>query len=656
MKRFLEGLFAGVFGLLAVTPGLAALPEPVQGADSTTAEAYFQFARARALELDGQWEEALEAYDQALALDPLDSSIYSEIAFAYYSRNDASSAIDYAERAILMNPDNLDAHRLLSEVLTRQLARSEAGISRELLDRAILEWEHVVRLAPGERAAYLTLGRLYRVIGDPERAMAVYRDFLRVEPASEEGAVSLAELQVEAGNPEEAVSILRDFVASRPDSGAALALLGDIYYQMGDYPNAADALESALELAPDNRELLARLAEALFLADRLDQAAARYETLLERDPDDPVIRLRLGQIYRQRMDYEAAREHIERADRLVPNSPDILFERALLDRDEGRFEQALEGLEGLLGGSERPFYTPVERQTRQRLLTHVAIIQTIVDDYPAAVETFGRMKAVMRTDDDGTIDAYIVDTLRMAETPREALDHAVEAREAFPQNRQLRIAEADLRAELVDLDAGVAALRGMLSGTDADGEIYATLVGVYERRGDYAAAQSVLDEMIANLENDGSALFLQGALHERQENIDAAEQAFRRALAVQGDNPATLNYLGYMMADQDRNLEEALAMIQTAVRSDPINGAYLDSLGWVYYRLDEMELAEQFLTRAVLFSNSDPTLHEHLGDLYRTTGRVDLARQAYLRSLERAGDQAERDRVRQKLDELPPGA
>ena len=161
--------------------------------------------------------------------------------------------------------------------------------------------------------------------------------------------------------------------------------------------------------------------------------------------------------------------------------------------------------------------------------------------------------------------------------------------------------------------------------------------------------------MIENLEDDETALFLQGALYERQENIDLAEVAFRQALEINEGNPATLNYLGYMMADSNRNLEEALGMIQTAVASDPINGAYLDSLGWAYYRLNQMDLAERFLNRAVLFSDSDPTLHEHLGDVYRDTDQPDLARDAYQRSLERAEEDQERERVLEKLSALPPG-
>lgn len=646
MNKALAGC---LLSLVIAMPGVAAQE------DSQQAEAYFQFARAKMLELSGQWDEALEAYDEALALDPLNSSIYSEIAFAYYARNDPGSARDYANRAILVDQDNLDAHRLLSEIYTRLLSRSDANVSVELINLAIQEWEEVVRLDPTDRVAYLTLGSLYTAIGDPERAAEVYRDFLSVEPASEEGSIALAELHMNAGNADEAIRILSELIATRPDSVDALSLLGNIYFQTGDFDNAATTLAAAVAAKPDDHDLLSTLANALFLSNRLAEAAERYEALLDQDEQDPVVLLRLGQIYRQQMEYAKAREKIETADRLFPNTTEIRYELAMVDRDEGRFDDALDILNSLLDNTEQPRYTAAERQARQQLLMQVAVIQSMTERYDDAVATFEELKVLLRAADDGTIDYFISDTMRMGGETAEALDRVVEARRSYASNRQLQILEADLTAQLGNVDQGVAMLRGMLSSSEQDLDVYATLVGVYEDADDYAMAQTVLDEMIENLNDDETAWFLQGALYERQDKIDDAEDAFRRALAINGENPATLNYLGYMLADRNRDLDEALSLIQTAVEKDPINGAYLDSLGWVYFRMQQLDLAERYLTRAVLFSDSDPTLHEHLGDLYRTTGRYEMARQAYIRSLERAENDEERTRVQEKLDELPPG-
>ena len=93
-------------------------------------------------------------------------------------------------------------------------------------------------------------------------------------------------------------------------------------------------------------------------------------------------------------------------------------------------------------------------------------------------------------------------------------------------------------------------------------------------------------------------------------------------------NAQALNYLGYMLADRGTRLDEALGYIRRAVALDPQNGAYLDSLGWVYYRMGNYDLAEENLRRASEKIGSDPTVQAHLGDLYQKTGHLKLATSA----------------------------
>jgi tetratricopeptide (TPR) repeat protein len=112
-----------------------------------------------------------------------------------------------------------------------------------------------------------------------------------------------------------------------------------------------------------------------------------------------------------------------------------------------------------------------------------------------------------------------------------------------------------------------------------------------------------------------------------------------------------------MMADKDTRLPEALKLIQKAVELEPMNGAYLDSLGWVYFKMGEYELAEENLRQAVERDRSDPTVHEHLGDVYEKTGRIRLAAAQWEMSLAQYAksaavdvDQSDVAKVQKKLD------
>jgi Tfp pilus assembly protein PilF len=120
-------------------------------------------------------------------------------------------------------------------------------------------------------------------------------------------------------------------------------------------------------------------------------------------------------------------------------------------------------------------------------------------------------------------------------------------------------------------------------------------------------------------------LFLRGTLAERQKHIEPAEQFFRQSLDIDPDSAMVLNYFGYMWADKGVKLPDALKLIRKAVDQEPMNGAYLDSLGWVYFKMGEYELSEDNLRKAADRTRTDPTVHMHLGDLYEKTGRIRLA-------------------------------
>jgi tetratricopeptide (TPR) repeat protein len=161
----------------------------------------------------------------------------------------------------------------------------------------------------------------------------------------------------------------------------------------------------------------------------------------------------------------------------------------------------------------------------------------------------------------------------------------------------------------------------------------------------------------ASRKTSGTSGFLRGATFEREKHYSEAEEQFQKVLASDPENAAALNYLGYMLADQNMKLEEALGYIKRAVDLDPTNGAYLDSLGWAYFRLGKYELAEDNLLKASQKINTDPTVHDHLGDLYQKTGRLKLAATNWERALTEWNrmlaadvDPADQARVQKKLD------
>jgi tetratricopeptide (TPR) repeat protein len=107
-----------------------------------------------------------------------------------------------------------------------------------------------------------------------------------------------------------------------------------------------------------------------------------------------------------------------------------------------------------------------------------------------------------------------------------------------------------------------------------------------------------------------------------------------------------------MFADRGVRLEESLQLIKKALELDPNNGAYLDSLGWAYFKLNQINEAEVYLKKALDPERKDPTIHDHLGDVYYRKGQYEAARTAWELSVAYGQDEEETKKVQKKVEEL----
>ncbi len=626
-----------------------------QGQTNTRAQAYYHFSKARLLDDQGQANQAIDEYKKALELEPNNSLIYSEMAESYARNNKVREAAETANKAIQIDADNIEAHKLLSTIYLQIIGKANAQQppSVDTINTAIHEFEEIVRIDPSERQSFLMLGRLYQIKGDRDKATDIYKTFLGIEPGSEEGVTALAKLHMDAGNYKEAVGLLEAFVKRSPESDGALQTLGEAYSELQEYGKAADAYKRAGELDPDDIEIKKAEAQALFLSDQIDAASALYQDLVKAEPEDGIALLRLGQIYRRQMKYDLARQNLQKAAQAFPDSIETQFNLVLLDRDEGLLQEALKRANEILKKTEKSNgrYTEAEKQNRRIFLINEAILHQTLGNYNEAVKTFTDVKT-LTNEKDGRVDALIIETYRISKNLDKALQYSEQALAESPNNRQLQIVHADIISEKGKVDEGIKALQQMQKGNDEDLDILSAMVGVYQRAKKYGEAQNLLNTAAARFPTEEQVYFLQGSLYEKQKKYNEAEKAFRKALDLQKDDPGVLNYLGYMFADQGIHLDEAESMIQKAVRADPTNGAYLDSLGWVYFKQNRLDLAEQYLKKALIFVITDSSIHDHLGEVYFRTKRYDEARNEWNKSLQLATEQEEIDKIKKKLDEL----
>ncbi|MEO0276286.1 MAG: tetratricopeptide repeat protein, partial [candidate division WOR-3 bacterium] len=111
------------------------------------------------------------------------------------------------------------------------------------------------------------------------------------------------------------------------------------------------------------------------------------------------------------------------------------------------------------------------------------------------------------------------------------------------------------------------------------------------------------------------------------------ERCFEKVTKIDSLNASAYNYWGYMLAERGIKLELAMKLIEKALKIEPNNGYYLDSMGWVYYQMGDFEKAKEYLYNAVKVLESDPVILEHYGDVLMKLGDVETAKEFYKKAL-----------------------
>ena len=566
---------------------------------------------------------AIENYKAALKADPSSPLLAEELSDLYSQSGRMRDGQTDAEQAIKTNPNDIAAHRILARIYVRQIDAQRGRVNETMVRQATQEYQKITELAPNDADSWVWLGRLQSASQNMDDAERAFKKALDIEPDNEDGLTGLATVLGIKGDGTGAANLLRRASEKNP-SPDSLKRLADAYEQMKEYGLAADTLRRALEFSPqDAPDIERKMAMYLISAERYDDALAAYQELVSDDPTDADSYLRMSQIYRQKKDMVKAREASDKAKAIDPNNVQVRLNELYILQAEGKPAEAIEVMKSILQQTESRSYDPAQLESRGELLEQLAVMQQLADQTQPAVDTY-RQLATLDPSKAGHASARIIAAYMGGKEYPKAQEEADAAIKKFPNDREVRVGRASLLAETGKTDAAVADVKKLLDGKDDRG-IQLALADLYvkgRKFDDAAKALDAAEKMSESQEDKIDVWFQRGAMFERQKNVAAAETEFRKVLAAMPDNPATLNYLGYMLTDRNLRLPEALAMIQKALDRDPNNGAYLDSLGWVYYRLNRIPEAEDAMRRAVELTPHDPTMRDHYAEVLFKASKV----------------------------------
>jgi len=628
---------AGISLFLLGATGLAGAQAPAQSAkEPSTAQAattpdhaaaYYHYMLAqRYKELAGIYnrsdyvDRAISEYKKAIEADPSSLFLRVELAELYWRVTRIADAIAGAQAVLKINPNNVEAHRLLAHIYLGSLGRSQAGTAvSDILQKTITQFEAVTRLDPSDSESQLILGRLYKVDNQPQKAEALFKQVLQDNPDSQSVLANLAQLYFDQAEYPKVIDLLKSIPDNRMDP-SLLYLLGNAYLQTRDLSGAEGAFQEALQRAPDSQDVRRAYAEALMADGKMQEARDQLEGILKVSPEDGATYLRLGQLDREMGRFDDARQDFEHAKTLSPNNLEVPYQQALLEDTEGHEDKAIAILEDLLKKTANPDgkYNPAEANNRSVFLQRLGQTYREQEKYAKAIETFRSIVALGK-DQAPRGEGLIVETYQLNRQLPKALAEVNKAIQQYPHDRQLLMQRASLLGAQGHRNEGVKQLKGMLNNTPQDRGIYLAIAQIYSQGKAYPKAEAAIQKALSlsdNPDDQEYARFMLGSVYEREKKYDLAEEQFKKVLAVDPLNDAAANYLGYMLAARGVRLEESVHYIEKALQLEPNNGAYLDSLGWAYYKMNRFQNAEAPLQKAVQLISNDPTIREHLGYVY----------------------------------------
>jgi tetratricopeptide (TPR) repeat protein len=640
--------------VLTVVSGAAALAQTPQDqlidpktapstAESSRADAYYNFTMGHIYEQ--QYEatssaefatQAIEAYKKAYALDPKSQVIGERLAEMYWKAQRIHEAVAEAQEILKRDPDNVQSRRLLGRIYLRSLGDvSASNAQSDTVNRAIEQYREINRLDPLDTESALWLARLYRLKNEHDQAEQVLKSILKGDPENEPAVEQLTQLLMDEGKSNEAVALLEGITAHSP-SPLLLDLLGDAYTQAHDLAKAEEAYRKAVELDPSELSHQRGLGQTLLAEEKYSEALNVYQKLSDVMPDDSDVYLRIAQIYRELHQLDKAEQNLVKARQYAPGSLEVMYNEAMLYQAQGRYEDAIRVLSNAVTDikGQSPS-VPSRRRSLAILYQQLGQLYRDTQNYPAAIYTFEEL-GHLGDEEDRRARMMIMDTYRAAKDLPKALQTGKEALAKYPADPAIRTSHALLLGENGQTDEAVKILRAQLHGDAADRDTLLNIAQVFERGRRYKEAEQAARaaEVLPGQPRENEMVwFLLGAIYERQKFFDKAEEQFKKVLAVNPKNAPVLNYYGYMLGDLGIRLDEAEALVQQALKEDPFNGAYLDSLGWIYFKENKLGVSESTLRKAVERERHDATIHSHLGDLYAKTGRSDLAAAEWEKSL-----------------------
>ena len=653
----------------------------------------------------GRTEQGIKYSKRALAVDPSDSDSIIRLVNFYTSRRGDLASAEALLNEVLANP-KLEAHapgrlialnelgKLYSGRLPKITAAADAyaKLIEELDDRAAVKLstadQKKILGDHDEAAAYQKFGLVFLQAKRPELAAKAFRRGLDYDEDDPALPLLLAQTLLASGKNDEALTFVDQFLKRQPQELDGYELQAKILTALKRENEITPKLEEAAKRDPKNVALQYVLADRYRETNQTAKADELEKTLLNTVPTPQAFAVRANSLVKRKLADElvklidkavtrpGGREALREAFASVVEEPAfaarvISAGRVLMESDPPQIgTPTVQILAGIANGSNNfEAFLPVQRlqlKRDQTPLSYKDLIQVLTQlrKFAEAASTTEEMLTRFPDQRNPQMLKLLIIYYRLAGKPQEAMAAARDAVKFAPNDADLQIQYALTLSSQGKLDEAVGLLTETATREPNNPEVALTLSELLAESGKNDKAVSLIKSVLERNPQNNEIVRLArsrlSVLYVNQGDFAKGEAELETLYERDPEDAGVNNDLGYLYAEQGKNLEKAEAMIRKAVLEEPDNSSYLDSLGWVLFKRgkakEALEPLEKAAKKLVETTASDATVYEHLGDVYFQLHDPAKAKAAWQDAVKAANKATPPDKrlpeIQKKLDSL----
>lgn len=556
----------------------SSLPKPGSSNNKKIAQALF--IEGSVLELKGEYNEAITKYIEALKFDSQPGLFYT-IAKNFYRINKLSPALSFSRRAVEKDSTNI-------EYLTLHAAIYSAS---HLSDSAESVYDKVIKLDGRNITAYFNLAQLLEP-KKPSLAIAYYKKVIELMGPDWNVLVKIADLNERQGNVEETIKTVEELLKLNPSELNLQKLLIESYIKTKNLEKAAALINEAQISFPDDPNLMEMKGTVLIQKGLWKEASLEYMMLVKNPSINIEQKIRFGTAFYLQGEKDSASYDLAK---------EIFLE---INKDT-------------LDWQTNAYLGEIEVRKKN---------DSVAIEYFKVASSLAEWNAQVWV----RLGGLLFDTKRY----KEAIQYMSLASEKFPNDFVVNLIYGlSLSSDNEHLKAKDALQRALKINPD-DVTALSAIGYILNQLKEDDAALIHLDKALLREPQNLQVISIMALIHETRKNYAASDSLYSSAIQIDSTNILILNNYAYSLAERGTKLQEALSMAKKAIEKEPRNSSYLDTIGWIYFKLGEYKKAKLNIEEAIKIEDNNATLLDHLGDVYFKLGNKAKAFEVWKRAFE----------------------